>query len=93
MIRRAAPDEKTPAQLGFGTQSLTIFIDDVEGHYQRAKAAGAKIVEEPHETEYGEFQFTAFDYEGHHWVFARHARDAAPNSWGATVINPLRRVR
>ena len=39
-----------------GTQTLTIFIEDVEAHYARAKAAGAKILEEPHETVYGEFQ-------------------------------------
>jgi len=93
MIRRAASNEKTPSELGFGTQSLTIFVENVEAHCGRAKSAGANIIEEPHETEYGEFQFAALDYEGHHWVFARHARDAAPASWGATVINPLRRDR
>jgi uncharacterized glyoxalase superfamily protein PhnB len=91
MIRQAGANEKTPAQLGYGTQSLSIFVEDVEGHFARAKAAGAKIVEEPHETEYGEFQFAALDYEGHHWIFARHARDAEPSTWGATVINPQRR--
>jgi uncharacterized glyoxalase superfamily protein PhnB len=90
MIRAAAANEKTPGELGFGTQSLSIFVEDVEGHYRRTKSAGARITEEPHETEYGEFQFAALDYEGHHWIFARHARDAAPDSWGATVINPLR---
>lgn len=92
MIRRSASNEKTPAQLGYGTQSLTIFVEDVAGCFRRAKSAGAKIVEEPHETEYGEFQFVALDYEGHHWVFARHARDADPASWGAAVIHPLDRA-
>src|SRR5579864_5845752 len=75
MVRRARGDDsKTPSQLGYGTQSLTVFLDDVEGHYRRAKAAGAKIVEEPHETEYGEFQYGALDLDGHHWLFACHAR-------------------
>jgi uncharacterized glyoxalase superfamily protein PhnB len=92
MIRRAASNEQTPGQLGFGTQSLTIFVEDVEGYFERAKAGGAKILEEPHETEYGEFQFAMLDYEGRHWVVARHARDADPASWGATVINPLHRA-
>lgn len=80
--------DRTPAELGYGTQSLTIFIDDVEAHYDRAKAAGAKIVEEPHETEYGEFQYAALDLDGHHWLFSRHARDLAPEDWGATVAAP-----
>jgi len=92
MVRRARGDNtKTPSQLGYGTQSVTVFLDDVEGHYRRAKAAGAKIVEEPHETEYGEFQYAALDLDGHHWLFARHARDRNPKEWGATVVHATHR--
>jgi uncharacterized glyoxalase superfamily protein PhnB len=65
---------------------LTVFVEDVEAHIQKAKAAGAKILEEPHETEYGEFQFAAEDLEGHHWLFSRHARDVSPEEWGATIV-------
>lgn len=68
----------------FGPQCLTIFLDDVDAHYARAKAAGASIVEEPHETVYGEYQYAALDPEGHRWIFSRHARDLAPEEWGAT---------
>jgi uncharacterized glyoxalase superfamily protein PhnB len=84
MVRQTR-GETSPASLGFGTQSLTVFIDDVDGHYARAKAAGAKIVEEPHETEYGEYQYAAEDLDGHHWLFSRHARDLAPEDWGGTT--------
>ena len=70
-----------------GTQMLTIFIEDVEAHHARAKAAGAKILEEPHETVYGEFQYVAEDPEGHHRLFSRHARDLSPADWGATVVH------
>jgi uncharacterized glyoxalase superfamily protein PhnB len=87
MLHRARPGSSTPAQLGASTQSLTIFLEDVDGHFQRAKSTGAKILEEPHETEYGEFQYAAEDYEGHHWLFSRHARDAGPQEWGAMVAN------
>jgi uncharacterized glyoxalase superfamily protein PhnB len=76
---------ETPAELGFGTQSLTVFVEDVEAHCARAKAEGATIVEEPHETAYGEFQYAALDLDGHHWLFSRHARDVAPEAWGAVV--------
>ena len=44
MIKRAAPDSKTPAELGYGTQSLTVFLDDVEAHFQRTKSAGTRIL-------------------------------------------------
>jgi len=84
-VRQARPGQKSPAELGYGTQSLTIFVDDVDAHCQRAKRAGAKIVEEPHETEYGEYQYAAEDLDGHHWLFSRHARDCSPEEWGAVV--------
>jgi len=84
MVRQQRGGERTPREAGFGTQSLTIFVDDVDGHCARAKAAGAKIVEEPHETEYGEYQYAAVDLDGHHWLFSRHAKDVAPEDWGAS---------
>jgi uncharacterized glyoxalase superfamily protein PhnB len=84
-VRQARGPEQSPALLGYGTQSLTIFLDDVDGHYARAKAAGAKILEEPHETVYGEYQYAAEDLDGHHWLFSRHARDCSPEEWGAVV--------
>src|SRR3974390_3336925 len=50
MLNAADAGEKNPAELGYGTQSLTIFVEDVEAHFARSKAAGATIVEELHET-------------------------------------------
>lgn len=84
-VRQARDGERAPRELGYGTQSLTILTDDVDGHYARAKAAGAEILEEPHETEYGEYQYAAKDLDGHHWLFSRHAKDRAPEEWGAVV--------
>jgi uncharacterized glyoxalase superfamily protein PhnB len=85
MVRQLRSPEEPPATLGFGTQSLTIFVDDVDGHHSRAQAAGAKIVEQPHETEYGEYQYGVEDLDGHHWLFARHATDRSPEEWGAVT--------
>jgi uncharacterized glyoxalase superfamily protein PhnB len=85
MVNRARPGRSSPAQAGCATQSLTVFVADVEAHFERAKSVGARIVEEPHETVYGEWQYAAEDLEGHHWLFSRHARDVSPEEWGATV--------
>jgi uncharacterized glyoxalase superfamily protein PhnB len=90
MVRQERDGERTPREAGFGTQSLTIFVEDLDGHYTRAKAAGAKIVEEPHETEYGEYQYASEDLDGHHWLFSRHAKDRAPEEWGAVVTGTVR---
>ncbi len=84
-VRQAGERQRSPRELGYGTQSLTVFVDDVDAHYARAKAAGAKILEEPHETEYGEYQYAAEDLDGHHWLFSRHAKDRSPEEWGAVV--------
>jgi uncharacterized glyoxalase superfamily protein PhnB len=89
MLTRSREGHRSPIETGHATQSLTVFLEDVESHYTRAKSAGAKIVEEPHETVYGEFQYAAVDREGHHWLFSRHATDRDPATWGATVIHPF----
>ncbi len=93
MVFKARARWGSPAQLGHGTQSLTVFVEDVDGHFRRTKAAGAKIVEELHETEYGERQYGAEDFEGHHWLFSRHARDVSPEEWGAKVSKVRSRVQ
>ena len=74
-----------PAQLGYGTQSLTVFVDDVDTHFARAKSAGGKILAELQVTVYGERQYGVEDHEGHHWLFSHHARDVSPDEWGATI--------
>ena len=86
MLKRAPVGWAVPADLGYGTQSLTIFVDDVEAHFQRAKSEGATIVEDLHETIYGELQYGVIDLDGHHWLFSRHAHDRSPDEWGATVV-------
>jgi uncharacterized glyoxalase superfamily protein PhnB len=85
MLEQRKSGRATPTQLGFGTQSLTIFIEDVESHYRHAKAAGVTLLEELHETVYGELQYAARDLDGHHWLFSRHAKDLSPDQWGATL--------
>ncbi len=85
MLKKVPHTGASPKQLGFGTQSLTIFIEDIEEHFQRAKSYGVTIVEDLHETVYGELQYGAEDLDGHHWLFSRHARNLSPDQWGATV--------
>ena len=86
MVRTdARPGTASPRQYGSWTQSLTVFIEDVEEHCAHSKIHGAKIVEEPNETMYGESQYGVEDLEGHHWLFSRHARDVNPSDWGATT--------
>lgn len=54
---------------------LYIYLDDVEAHYRRAVAAGARIVSELEEHAWGDRSYQAADVEGHQWTFAQHVRD------------------
>jgi uncharacterized glyoxalase superfamily protein PhnB len=85
MLRTARPGSATPLQSGLYTQSLTIFVDDVDAHFAHTLAAGAEIVEEIHETAYGERQYAVLDLAGHHWLFSKHATDISPADWGAML--------
>ncbi len=87
MVTVARTRYATPAQLCSGTQSLTIFVDDVDAHFAHARAVQVKIVEDLNETIYGERQYGAEDLDGHHWLFSRHVRDVSPEEWGATVAS------
>lgn len=87
MLNSARADRSSPSQLGCGTQSLTVFVENVDAHYARAKSTGAKIVEELNETIYGERQYGVADIEGHLWLFSQHARDVSPDEWGATIAH------
>jgi uncharacterized glyoxalase superfamily protein PhnB len=76
----------SPADAGSRTNSLTIILAGVAPHYTHAREAGATLVEELHETVYGELQYAATDLEGHLWLFSPHARDLSPTDWGATLL-------
>ena len=60
------------------TQNIYVYVDDVDAHFRSAKAAGAKILEEPKDQFYGDRRYGAEDPEGHQWFFAQHVRDVAP---------------
>ncbi len=66
---------KTPAALGGVTQGIYVHVDDATAHHDRAKAAGAEIIMELEETDYGSSEYMARDPEGHVWSFGTYAPD------------------
>jgi uncharacterized glyoxalase superfamily protein PhnB len=64
---------------GANTQSIMIFVDDVDAHCARARAAGARVFDEPAIHDYGadywaDRSYGAIDPEGHHWWFTQRIR-------------------
>jgi uncharacterized glyoxalase superfamily protein PhnB len=62
---RAIPDPE------FVSTMIYVFVEDVDAHYARAKAAGAQIRAELHAHFGGNRQYTASDPGGHRWTFAQ----------------------
>jgi uncharacterized glyoxalase superfamily protein PhnB len=82
MLTGPGAGTKSPAQLGSGTQMLTVVVPDVDAHYSRTKREGGTVLEDLNETIYGERQDVAEDLDGHRWFFSQHARDVNPEQWG-----------
>lgn len=66
------PSWESPASLdGRVSQRLYIFVDDVDAHYERACAAGARPMSPPKDFSYGDRVYECVDPEGHRWKFAQ----------------------
>jgi uncharacterized glyoxalase superfamily protein PhnB len=70
------------------THSVMVRVDDVNAHYARAKAHGARILMEPTDFEYGERQYAVADLADHQWTFSETLDDVAPDSWGGELLPP-----
>jgi uncharacterized glyoxalase superfamily protein PhnB len=70
MLGQGAGDRglKTPKDVGGATMGVFIYLDEVDKHFEVAKAAGAEIVHPPKDASYGR-NYWANDPEGHPWFF------------------------
>lgn len=76
---------RNPRKAGETVGFYVYVDDDIDAHFERAREAGAEIVEEPTDQTYGDRRYSAKDPEGHRWYFAQKIRQVAPEEWGATV--------
>ena len=75
----ASADRLSPLNARCNTQNLMVYVDDVDAHCAVARAAGATIVAEPEDHDYGEGYwcdraYGATDPEGHLWWFVQRLR-------------------
>jgi uncharacterized glyoxalase superfamily protein PhnB len=85
MLGTPVSDYKNPKRLGGKTQNVYVYVDDVDAHYEQAKAAGAKITREPEDQFYGDRNYGVEDPEGHEWYFGTHVRDVSPEEMQAAT--------
>ena len=64
---------KVPADVGgAGTQSVYVVVADADAHYARAVAAGAAVVLDIKDEDYGGRGYSCRDPEGHLWTFGTY---------------------
>ena len=64
----------SPMSGGGESQFISVHVDDVDAHYQRAVAAGARVADELRDHSWGERTYWALDLEGHRWRFGQPIR-------------------
>ena len=75
MLGDPGDDYRSPKTADHYTALVHVYVDDVDSHFERAKAAGAEITMEPTDQEYGDRRYDAKDPEGHSWSFATSISD------------------
>lgn len=86
MLGSPGGDFKSPKASGVDSPAFVhLYVDDVDGHYERAKDAGAEITREPEDQFYGDRTYGAKDPEGMSWYFAQHVRDVSPEEMSAST--------
>jgi uncharacterized glyoxalase superfamily protein PhnB len=78
MIGRSGPEHHnlySPRQTGKSTAEVNVMVDDIDGHFHRATAAGAVIGTPLEDTPWGYRHYEAVDPEGHGWHFLKPLQD------------------
>ena len=66
----------SPKRAGSASQYISVYIDDIDAHYERALAGGARIAHGPHDHAREYRVYEALDLEGHRWRFLQWLREA-----------------
>ena len=67
---------------GMNTQTVHVQLEeDIDAHCERARKAGARIVQQPETQFYGDRTYRAVDPEGHIWTFGQTVRRMESAEW------------
>ena len=74
MVASCKPDRgwMSPLDLPAVNQVISVYVEDPDAHYARAKPSGAEITYDIRNEEYGARGYMAKDIEGNHWYFGNY---------------------
>ncbi len=64
---------QSPSETKIATMGVFVYLAGVDAHHERARDAGAEIVQAPYDEPYGR-TYTARDLDGHPWFFTTPPR-------------------
>ncbi|HXZ83965.1 MAG TPA: VOC family protein [Myxococcota bacterium] len=71
----------SPKSLGGESEYVSVYVPDVDAHYRRALAAGARIANGLRDQFWGDRTYEALDLEGHRWRFHQRVREVPRAEW------------
>ena len=84
MLGNPGPDYRSPqhhreeceaaarwSRVPYIVDGVLAYVEDVDEHFERARAAGATILSEPEDQPHGDRHYRTEDVEGHRWMFAQ----------------------
>jgi uncharacterized glyoxalase superfamily protein PhnB len=80
ILAETRPNTRVPTT-GAASHSVLVRVRDARGHFLRSRDAGARILMEPIDFEYGERQYSVEDPFGHRWTFSETLADVDPADW------------
>ena len=87
VVAEARGEQAAPSE-GAVLHVVKVRVPDVDAAFERARAAGARTVEELTTWEYGERSGVVADPAGHHWELTQTVRDTEPEEWGGVTVAP-----
>jgi len=84
-MRERAPhfEEATGRSWPLLTHMVTVFVNDVDAHFERAEREGASVLSAPKDQPWGVRSYAVLDPEGHQWEFATVRSDSPAASGDA----------
>ncbi len=78
-----SPQHRSPKSIGgLNTQTVHVQLaEDLDGHCERARKAGAVILAEPETQFYGDRTYRCIDPEGHIWTFGQAVEAVSSEQW------------
>lgn len=78
MLGSASTDPDDPWAVAPGTGATYVVTPDPDGLCERARARGAEVLREPHDTDYGSREVSLRDPEGNRWSFGTYGGEPHP---------------